>query len=123
MGKKSDIRVTVSLDDNNVPHGIEWAADDGIDGPQKSKAMMLSFWDDVQQNAMRMDLWTHDMSMDDMKKFFHQTLLTMADTFQRATNEEAICEDLRDYCWHFAKKMQLIDEDGGPREGDAILMN
>lgn len=115
MAKKSDIRVSVTLDDNNVPHEIEWAADEGIDGIQKSKAMMLSFWDHNSQNAMRMDLWTQDMSIDDMKKFFHQTLLTMADTFQRATGEENITEDLRDYCWHFAKKMDLIPDEEGPR--------
>jgi hypothetical protein len=31
----------------------------------------------------------------------------MADNFQKATGEDAIVEDLRDYCAHFADKMKL----------------
>ena len=50
------------------------------------------------------------MSVDEMKQFFHQSLLSMADTFQSATGEQLICEDLRDYCYHFAQKMDLIKE-------------
>jgi gliding motility-associated protein GldC len=51
------------------------------------------------------------MSVDEMKRFFHQTLLTMADTFERATAENLICEDLRDYCYHFAEKMNILPKD------------
>ena len=49
-----------------------------------------------------------DMSVEEMKQFFHQTLLTLSDTFEKATGEHKICEDLRDYCYHFADKMNIL---------------
>ncbi len=57
---------------------------------------------------MKIDLWTKDMTIEEMKQFFHQTLLTLADTFERATGEHLISEDLRDYCYHFADKMNIL---------------
>jgi len=40
--------------------------------------------------------------------FFHQTLMTMADSFQRATGENEMCEDMRDFCRYFAERMQIM---------------
>jgi len=48
------------------------------------------------------------MSIEEMKQFFHQSLLSMADTFEKATGENLVCEDLRDYCYHFAEKMNIL---------------
>ena len=45
-----------------------------------------------------------------MKQFFHQTLLTLSDSFEKATGEQKICEDLRDFCYHFADKMNILPE-------------
>jgi hypothetical protein len=50
------------------------------------------------------------MSVEEMKMFFHQTLLSMADSFEKATGETNIVEDLRDYCLHFADKMNVMPE-------------
>jgi gliding motility-associated protein GldC len=47
------------------------------------------------------------MPVDEMKRFFFETLQTMGDSFLRATGETNIVEDLRDYCAHFAEKMEL----------------
>jgi hypothetical protein len=33
--------------------------------------------------------------------------MTMSDSFLKATGEKNIVEDLRDYCAHFAEKMEL----------------
>jgi len=48
------------------------------------------------------------MLVDDMKKFYHQTLLSMADSFKRSTNEDEISEDIRDFAKYFAEKLKLI---------------
>jgi hypothetical protein len=45
------------------------------------------------------------MKVDEMKRFFHQTLVSMADTLQRATNEDAMAADMRDFARHFREKM------------------
>jgi gliding motility-associated protein GldC len=71
----------------------------------------LSIWDPKEKNTLRIDLWTPQMTVEEMKQFFHQTMLTMADSFEKATGETTICEDLRDYCYHFADKMNIL-----PRE-------
>lgn len=106
--KKSQINIEVVTNENNVPESITWSAKDGGVEKAAAKAMILSFWDEKEMNAMRIDLWNAEMSVDEMKKFFHQTLLTMADSFERATNEKNITEDLRDYCHHFADKMGIL---------------
>lgn len=106
--RKSQIRIDVSTNENNVPETMQWTAEDGGVENSAAKAMILALWDEKDQNTMRIDLWTKEMSVDEMKQFFHQTLLTMADSFEKATGEHNITEDLRDYCQHFADKMNIL---------------
>src|SRR4051812_27412022 len=99
--KTSEIKFNVSLDENNLPVNINWETSDGTE-KSKCKSMMVALWDANEQNTLRIDLWTKEMTIDEMKKFFHQSLLSMADTFKKATGEEKIADDLKDYCSHFA---------------------
>ena len=106
--RKSQIRIDVSTNENNVPETMKWTAEDGGVENSAAKAMMLALWDEKDQNTMRIDLWTKEMTVDEMKQFFHQTLITVADSFEKATGEHNIIEDLRDYCQHFADKMNIL---------------
>ncbi len=108
--KTSEISVQVGVNENNVPIRMMWNATDGNVSNQEAKALFFSVWDPTDKNTLKIDLWTDDMSIEEMKQFFHQTLLTMADTFERATGETNIVEDLRDYCYHFADKMKILPE-------------
>lgn len=111
MGQASEIIIKVDLDENKVPDRIEWKASD-MDMPYETvKATMLSMWDPKAQNTLRIDLWNKEMSVEEMNAFFHQSLVTMADTFERATGNKNLCEDMRDFCFYFAKKTNLIPED------------
>ena len=109
MTKKitSEIKFTVELDENRVPEKLMWSAQDGGIDAEEAKAMMLSIWDSKAQETLRIDLWTKEMPVDEMKKFFHQTLVAMADTFQRATNDEKMTGTMKDFCDYFAEKMEL----------------
>jgi gliding motility-associated protein GldC len=79
--KSSQIRFNVMLDKENLPVQIQWDADDAdVDGLQESKAVILSLWDGLQQNALRIDLWTKDMNVEEMNLFMFQTLSTLGDT-------------------------------------------
>ena len=109
--KKSEINIQVGLNSNNLPIQMKWNASDGGIENEPASAFMLSIWDPKEKNTMKNDLWTKDMSIEEMKQFFHQTLLTMADTFEKATGEHLISEDLRDYCYHFASKMEILPEE------------
>ena len=93
---QSTITIDVELDKDKVPKHISWKASDSTaDTGQQSKAMMLSFWDGADKAAMRIDLWTKEMMVDEMADFFYQTIMTMADTYGRATNHEEIVADMK----------------------------
>ena len=106
--KKAEIKLTIDLDDNNVPESITWESTDAENKEALPvKSIMLALWDHNYKNTLRIDLWTKDMAVDEMKRFFYETLQTMGDSFLRATGETNIIEDLRDYCAHFAEKMEI----------------
>ena len=106
--KTSQINIQVGLNANQLPLRMLWSASDGQINNAEAAAFLLSIWDTKEKNTMKIDLWTKDMTIEEMKQFFHQTLLTMADTFEKATGEHLIAEDLRDYCYHFADKMKIL---------------
>ena len=106
----SKIEFTVELDENKIPENINWTAEDGGIENESTKAIMLSVWDSPNKDTLRMDLWTKDMPVDEMKQFFHQTLVSMANTFERATNDDKMSATMRDFCDYFAEKLELIQK-------------
>ena len=103
----SEIKLTVGLDENRVPEELKWSAQDGGVQEEDAKAMMLSVWDSKHRESLKIDLWTKDMPVDEMKIFFHQTLMTMADTFMKATQDEKMTATMKDFCDYFAEKLEL----------------
>jgi gliding motility-associated protein GldC len=103
----SKIELVVELDENRIPEKLNWTAQDGNVKNEEAKAMMLSIWDSKAQETLRIDLWTKDMPVDEMKQFFHQTLVAMSDTFNRATQDEKMTATMKDFCDYFAEKMEL----------------
>ncbi|MBK5213436.1 MAG: gliding motility protein GldC [Flavobacteriaceae bacterium] len=106
----SEIKLNVNLDENKIPETIHWTAEDGGILNERTKAVMLSVWDSKKKESLRIDLWTKDMPVDEMKIFFHQTLSAMTDTFQRATNDDKMSDTMRDFCDYFAEKLELKRE-------------
>ena len=104
---KSKIELNVELDENRVPENIHWTAQDGGVTNEQAKALMLSVWDSKAKESLRIDLWTKDMPVDEMKVFFHQTLVAMSDTFNRATQDEKMTATMKDFCDYFAEKLEL----------------
>lgn len=107
--KKSEIKLSITLDETKQPVSIQWQADDsGLEGMQESKSMMLSLWDKKQGSMMRIDLWTHEMMVEEMQHFFYQTLTSMADTYQRATNDKLMADEIRNFSKSFGEKTKVI---------------
>jgi gliding motility-associated protein GldC len=104
----SEIKFEIELDANRVPEKLFWTAADGGVAKEEAKAIMLSIWDSKAKETMRIDLWTKDMPVDEMKIFFHQTLVAMSDTFNRATDDEKMTNTMKDFCDYFAEKLELI---------------
>ncbi len=103
----SEIKFLVELDENRVPEKLAWTAQDGGVELEEAKAMLLSVWDSKTKETLRIDLWTKDMPVDEMKIFFHQTLVAMADAFERATQDEKMASTMRDFTEYFAEKLEL----------------
>jgi gliding motility-associated protein GldC len=104
---KSEIKIVVELDENQVPEKLLWSANDGGIELEEAKAVMLSVWDSKAKESLRIDLWTKEMPVDEMKIFFHQTLVTMSDTFYRATGDEKMTDTMKQFCDYFAEKLEL----------------
>lgn len=103
----SRIIIDVELDENKMPSMINWQAPGTtVEEAQKAKAVILSFWDGAEKTALRMDLWTKDMMMDEMADFFYQTIMTMADTFERSTREKEQAEDMKTFAKSFYNKFR-----------------
>ncbi len=103
----STITIDVQLDPDKIPQLISWKADSSsTESAQKAKAMMIAFWDGADKSALRIDLWTKEMMVDEMADFFYQTFMTMADTFQRATQQKDQSNDIKNFAKDFYKKFR-----------------
>jgi gliding motility-associated protein GldC len=103
----SNISIDITLDNDKVPQQINWQATDSTaNTTQAAKAMMLAFWDGADKSALRIDLWTKDMMVDEMADFFYQTLMGMADTFNRATHNQELVGDMKKHAQEFYNKFR-----------------
>ncbi len=104
---KSTITIDVDLDEGRTPQTISWSAtDSSMDSARKAKAMMLSFWDGADKTSLRIDLWTKEMMVDEMDYFFYQSIMSMADTYARATRHNELVNDMKNFAQEFYKKFQ-----------------
>ena len=105
--KKTQISFNIELDENKIPEKISWSATDGGIKNKESKAVFLSVWDHEPQETLKIDLWTKDMPVDQMNIFFHQTLVSMSDTYFRSTNNEKMTDSFKQFCDYFAEKLNI----------------
>jgi len=105
--QNSTITIDVQLDADKVPQQISWRASDSTaDMAKRAKAIMISFWDGADKSALRIDLWTKDMMVDEMADFFYQTIATMGDTYERATQNKALAADMKNFAKDFYTKFR-----------------
>jgi gliding motility-associated protein GldC len=107
--KQSTIKIDVFLDPNKIPEQINWqATDSSADMSQKAKAMSVAFWDGADKTALRIDLWTKDLMVDEMGDFYYQMLMGMADSFKRSTNQEGLSNELKVFAKDFFEKFREL---------------
>jgi len=106
---KSSIRIDVLLDPDKMPEQINWQATDSTaDMMQKAKAMSIAFWDGADKTALRIDLWTKDMMVDEMADFYYQMMMGMADSFKRATRQADMSDDMKKFAKEFFEKFKKL---------------
>ena len=105
--KKSTISFTVELDAQNVPEKILWEATDKPDpGLSETKSISVALWDHTQQNTLRIDLWTKDMPVEDMKRFHVECLGGIAQSILSSTGDEAMAIEINALCERLVKHVQ-----------------
>lgn len=113
MARETEILFKVTLDDQNMPVSIRWSASDGPQNEMKeSKSMMIALWDGKDKNTMTIDLWTKDMQIDEMHTHFFQRLLSFADSYQKATGNPFVREEMLAFCEQLGEKTHVWEERG-----------
>ncbi len=108
--RTSTIEIKVGLDENNVPERIQWKAEDkGKKAtPSKAKALLLSVFDEENLETLKIDLWTKEMQVIEMDRFFFQTMRAMADTYFKATQNTELATDMQRFVQYFGEKTEII---------------
>ena len=104
---KQTIKFEVELDANHLPLNIVMEANDGFISEKNIKALMISAWTAQTRETLRIDLWTKDMPVNDMFITFHQTMMSMSSSLEKATGNARLAGALRDYCEFFVKETKI----------------
>ena len=104
--KKSDIHFDITLDENSVPEDITWNATDKPGDEDHTKAISIAVWDDNEKNTMRLDLWTKDMPVHEMKKFYIDALGGMGQSILNATGDEQMSKEINELCDKLVKSLE-----------------
>ena len=98
MSRTAEIKITVELDDDDVPTQIVWEASEARGaGSTPCRSMMLSLWDGERKPIAAIDLWIKDMTVDDMNLYFYQAIHQMADTYLRATQNSGVAKSIHEF--------------------------
>lgn len=109
MAKEAEINFVVKLDEDNSPAEIFWGASEAdFEGLKPCESLMISMWDQVEKNTMSIDLWTKEMEVGEMSAHYYFTLMKMADTYHRATQNEELSEMIRNFAKDFAMKVEEL---------------
>ncbi|HFA48394.1 MAG TPA: gliding motility protein GldC [Bacteroidetes bacterium] len=110
IAKTSQLRINIGLDDKNVPVKMDWEADDSPNAgkPAPCKAMLLSLFDKESLDTIKIDLWTNDMQVNEMDRFFFQTLRSLADTYYKATQNRELAVDMQKFVHYFGEQTGII---------------
>jgi gliding motility-associated protein GldC len=122
MSRNAEIKLTVDLDDENLPTRIEWEASEAHDsGPKPCQSMMLSLWDSEKKTTVTIDLWTRDTTVEEMNLHFYQVFHKMADTYLRATNNVELSKLIHEFGDGFGDNLGLVKPEmaAGPDGGEA----
>lgn len=101
---KKTIRLTVELDKDSIPETIHWDAEDMTSKkPEPTSAFSLSIWDMKQKNTLRIDLWTKEMQVDEMKKFVIESMGGLSQSVLSATGDEYMSGEIKKLCDRMAE--------------------
>ena len=72
---------------------------------------MLSMWDSENKTTAAIDLWTQEMTIEDMNLYVYQVIHKLADTYLRATRDKEIADVIHEFGDGFGKTLGLSHMD------------
>ncbi len=97
--KTSEIKFTITLDAQNIPEKINWeATDNPNEGIEEARSISIAVWDHFHKGTMKIDLWTKDMPVDEMKRFVIETIGGLGETLLTATGDKKMAGDIDTLC-------------------------
>lgn len=105
--RQEEINIKVRLDNNHICEKIYWeASNTQTEGISEAKAMALALWDHSNAGTVKIDLWTKEMEIHEMKRFFIETISGMADTIRTATEDEVMATEMEILCQQLSKRLE-----------------
>ena len=106
--KQSEINFTIELDEEQIPERITWnASDKPGNTPEETKSLAVSLWDHQQKNTLRIDLWTKDMPVLEMKRFYIDAIGGMAQSVLNATGDQFMSEEMQSLCDKLVEHLKI----------------
>jgi len=97
--RKSEIKFSVELDDKNFPDKIFWdATDNPNEGIHDTRAIAVAVWDHYHKGTLKIDLWTKQMEVFDMKQFYIEVMRGVAETMVNATGDTRFAQKVEGLC-------------------------
>jgi len=110
--KTSDITLRVGLNAEQVPVRIEWGASDRNGGVlEECKAMAIALFDKEHRDTLRIDLWTKEMQVLEMDRFFYQILRSLSQTYLKATQNKELAEDVAKFAHYFGQQTEIVPKE------------
>jgi gliding motility-associated protein GldC len=105
--KKSEIHFDITLDENSIPDKIFWdATDNPNDGLNETKAIAINVWDNYHKGTLSLPLWTKDMEVHEMKRFYIEVIGSAGDTLRNATGDNKAADLIEELCIKLTKDLQ-----------------
>ncbi len=113
MAREAEISLKLQLNEEDVPEKILWKASESEEqGERQCDAMFLSLWDRKENNTLTIDLWTKSMQVKEMNTHYYFTIMKMADTYEKATNNKEVAEKFREFANDFAGSVKEFTPKG-----------
>ena len=105
--KHSEIHFDIKLDENSIPEQISWSATDNPnEGIEETKAILVATWDPYHKGTLALPLWTKDMEMLDMKRFFIEIMGTVGDAALQATGDTEFAFEVEKVCKKLSQNLK-----------------
>ncbi|GAA4433357.1 gliding motility protein GldC [Ravibacter arvi] len=117
--KKSEIRFNVALDEKNFPETIHWdATDNPNEGINDTRAIAIAVWDHYHKGTLKIDLWTKQMEVFDMKQFYIEIMRGISETLVNATGDRNAAQKIESLCKELSQdlreEIKAASEQGNP---------